>query len=99
MPDQAFEWDERKNKANIKKHGIAFEEAIGIFDGDILQRPDDRHDYSESRIIATGEVAGREIVVVYTWRGRARRIISSRRAHDTERKAYRQAFPPLDRSG
>ena len=40
-----FEWDRDKNEANLKKHGIGFDEAKHIFDGPTLTRADDRQDY------------------------------------------------------
>ena len=86
----AFQWDAAKNAANIAKHGIDFEDAIGIFDGPVLQKADVRRDYGEARVIAVGVVEGRELAVVYTVRGRHRRIISARRAHSREREAYRK---------
>jgi uncharacterized DUF497 family protein len=86
-----FEWDEAKNKANILKHGIDFDDAIGIFNGQVLERVDARRDYGEMRIIAIGVVEGRELVLVYTMRGRMCRIISARRARRDERRTYRQA--------
>ena len=88
----AFEWDAAKNAANIAKHGIYFEDAIRIFDGPVLERADDRRNYGEVRIIAFGGVDDRELAVVYTMRGERRRIISARRAHSRERKAYREAY-------
>jgi uncharacterized DUF497 family protein len=86
------EWDAAKNAANIAKHGIDFADAIRIFDGLTLERPDVRREYGEPRIVAFGVVDGRELAVVYTVRGGRRRIISARRAHSRERKAYREAF-------
>ena len=77
----AFEWDTAKNAANIAKHGIDFEDAIRIFEGPVLESPDERHDYGEVRIIAFGVVDARELAVVYTTRVGRRRIISPRRAH------------------
>ena len=62
----AFEWDTAKNAANIAKHGIDFEDAIRIFEGPVLESPDERHDYGEVRIIAFGVVDARELAVVYT---------------------------------
>jgi uncharacterized DUF497 family protein len=88
-----FEWDAAKNAANLAKHGIDFEDAIGIFDGPVLERPDDRRDYGEQRIVAFGVVEARELAVVYTTRGTHRRIISARRAHRHERKEYHNAYP------
>lgn len=88
-----FEWDTVKNVANIAKHGIDFGDAVRIFEGPVLESPDDRHEYGEVRIIAFGVVDDRELAVVYTLRAGRRRIISPRRAHSDERKAYRQAYP------
>jgi uncharacterized DUF497 family protein len=82
-----FEWDEAKNEANILKHGIDFDDAIGIFNGRVLERVDARRDYGEMRIIAIGAVEGRELVLVYTMRGQMCRIISARR---DERRTCRQ---------
>ena len=89
----AFEWDAAKNAANIAKHGIDFEDATRIFDGPVLERPDERRNYGETRIVAFGVLENRELAVVYTMRGRRRRIISARRANSSEREAYREAYP------
>jgi uncharacterized DUF497 family protein len=86
-----FEWDPGKNEANIRKHGIDFEDAIGIFAGPILTRRSDRE--GEERWVAIGAVEGREVAMVYTIRGAALRIISARRARRNERRDYRQAHP------
>jgi len=88
-----FEWDAAKSAANIAKHGIDFEDAIGIFDGPVLEKADARRDYGEDRFVAFGVVDDRELAVVYTGRGERRRIISARRAHGRERKAYREVYP------
>jgi len=85
--------DKAKTAANIAKHGIDFEDAIRIFDGPVLQKADARKDYGEIRIIAFGVAHQRELAVVYTLRGQRRRIISARRAHRSERKAYSEAYP------
>lgn len=89
----SFEWDAAKNAGNLAKHGIDFEDAILIFDGPVLESADDRRDYGEARVLAFGVVDDRELAVVYTIRGVRRRIISARRAHSRERKAYRETYP------
>jgi uncharacterized protein len=86
-----FEWDAAKNAVNIAKHGIDFEDAIRIFERPVLEKVDDRRNYGEVRIIAVGAVDDRELAIVYTLRGERRRIISARRAHSHERKAYHEA--------
>ncbi|MGH7126671.1 MAG: BrnT family toxin [Stellaceae bacterium] len=93
-----FEWDEEKAALNLGKHGLDFEFAKLIFAGPVLEGPDNRQDYGEARLVAIGTVDGFEIVVVFTWREEARRLISARRANAKERKAYHQAFPGRSRS-
>jgi uncharacterized protein len=59
-----------------------------------LERPDEHPREEESRWIAVGEVEGRVLVVVYTWRAETRRIISGRKATKTEREEfYRTIYP------
>ena len=87
----AFEWDARKNAANRRKHGIDFVDAVRIFDGPIVEGPDERED-QEVRVIAFGALGLRVIAVVYTWRGETCRIVSARRATSNEREAYYQAL-------
>jgi uncharacterized protein len=85
------EWDDIKAEANLQKHGIDFEDAIGIFEGPVLEIRSDRD--GEERYKAIGVLEGLEITVVYTPRGSRRRIISARRARINERAAYHQAYP------
>ena len=79
-----MEWDERKRHTN----GVDFVAAARVFDGPILEVEDRRRNYGEMRFLALGEVAGQVINVVYTWRGRRRRVISARRASRDERQRY-----------
>lgn len=84
-----FEWDEHKNRQNLKKHGISFEEAQAIFDGTVFTRLDDRFDYGEEREISIGAIQEVVIVVViHTQRDDVIRIISARLATRKERKDY-----------
>jgi hypothetical protein len=83
-----FTWDYDKNAANALKHGIAFGDAIKIFDGFVTDELDTRQNYGEERIVATGLAGGHEIVVVYTDREGERRIISARQATRREREDY-----------
>lgn len=86
-----YSWGEDKNRSNIERHGIAFEDARRIFDGSTLERVDDRFDYGETRVYAIGLVNGLEITVIYTDRNNdERRIISAWRAEPHERRAYWQ---------
>lgn len=83
-----FEWDEQKRAANLVKHGIDFECAKLIFEGQTLEGMDERRDYGEERIGAYGIADGELLFVVYTWRGNYRRIISARKAGTYEREIY-----------
>jgi uncharacterized protein len=87
-----FEWDESKRLANLEKHGIDFVRAKEIWWSDVLEVPSPQENHDERRYLAYGRVEGRVIAVVYTWRGRTRRIISARRARDYEQEAYENAF-------
>lgn len=87
-----FEWDEAKSRKNLRERSFDFAFAARIFEQDVLEQEDTRQDYGEQRIIALAEIEGEVFVVVYTWRGSYRRIISARRASRRERNAYRQAF-------
>ena len=84
-----FTWDARKNRENVARHGIAFEDAMRIFEGPTLEKADDRFDYGETRVYAVGVVNGIEVTVIYVDRaGEGRRIISAWRAERHEREAY-----------
>ena len=69
-----FEWDERKRRANIEKHGIDFYRAKQIWGGEVLEIPSPQIQYREQRFIAYGLSEGVVIAVVYTWRARRRRL-------------------------
>jgi len=81
-----FEWDESKRQTNLAKHHIDFQDAKRVFDGPVFERMESRH--GEERIFAIGLMEDIEIVVVYVMRGKRRRIISARRAHQDERQDY-----------
>jgi uncharacterized protein len=61
-----FEWDEAKNRGNIRKHGLDFNDAPQIFKGPMLVQLDARQEYSEQRWIGIGFIQQRVVVVVYT---------------------------------
>lgn len=90
--DDGFEWDEEKNRSNIRKHGIDFLDARRIFDGFVLTRMDDRFDYGEPREVSIGMI-GRVVAlaVVHTDRAGRSRIISARKASRGERTRYEEA--------
>ena len=86
-----YTWDAAKNRANVKRHKIAFEDAQRIFEGPTVERVDDRFDYGEIRVYAIGLVSGLEITVIYTDRdGDERHLISAWRSEPHERRHYWQ---------
>jgi uncharacterized DUF497 family protein len=88
-----FEWDEIKNRSNIRKHGFDFADAEEMFRNNLLARPDTRQDYGERRWIGIGAIRGRAVVVVFVERGsQIIRIISLRKASRRELKEYEKAI-------
>ena len=88
-----YTWDPKKNRQNIARHGIAFEDATRVFEGPTLERVDDRFEYGEVRVYAIGIVNGLEVTVIYTdVSTMERRIISAWRSERHERKAYWEIF-------
>jgi uncharacterized DUF497 family protein len=84
------EWDEVKNLANRRKHGISFEEAEELFSSyDYLEIFDESHSESEDRFIAIGPIASGLILIAWTERDNdTRRIISARWADEREQALY-----------
>lgn len=90
-----LEWDAAKAAQNLKKHGVAFEDAALVFyDADRIEVYDDREDYGEERWATIGLACSAVLFVVYTIRyGDTIRLISARKANANERKHYREANP------
>ena len=92
MPERQFEWDERKNRANQRRHGVSFEEAQAAFYDDrarLIHDPD--HSGEEDRFILLGlSTRMRTLVVCHCYReGDDRiRIISARKANRSELALY-----------
>jgi uncharacterized protein len=89
---QRFEWDDSKAAANLRKHGVPFEEAASVFFDPLAYTFNDPdHSVGESRLVTFGvSRAGHLLVVAHVERGRAIRIISARRATRSEREIYEQ---------
>ena len=88
LPPDAFEWDEARRRSNLTRHGLDFVAARRIFEGPLLLRQDGRRSYGKDRFQAIGAVEGRIVLVVFTRRGAACRIISARIANREERTGY-----------
>ena len=91
-----FTWDENKNKANIKKHKIGFNDVIPAFlDEKAISFEDKRYNYSDGqRMILIGKGKNDLLYVVYAELedGDILRIVSARHAEKPEIKRYRQGF-------
>lgn len=92
MPAMTFCWDENKATANVKKHGITFEEAKGVFydeDARLITDPD--HSAEEDCFIIIGLSGSARVLVVahcYRQEDSIIRIISARKAVKIEEKQY-----------
>ena len=84
------EWDEAKNRKNLEKHGLSFEDAEQVFSGPCVTFEDDRFAYGEERLITLGLLAGRLVVIAHAPRGEGTRIISMRKANRREQKTYQK---------
>ncbi|MGO9274759.1 MAG: BrnT family toxin [Terriglobia bacterium] len=89
---ERFKWSERKAQSNLRKHDVDFDEAMTAFDDPlfvVFSDPD--HSAEESRFILMGQSTRRRLLVVsYTERGQAIRLISARQATRKERIAYEE---------
>jgi len=92
MDELRFEWDKRKEKANIKKHGVSFDEARTVFyDENAMQFFDPDHSENEDRFILLGiSFKLRILVVCHCFRESEAviRIISARKADSEEENEY-----------
>jgi uncharacterized DUF497 family protein len=87
-----FEWDERKASANLKKHGVSFDEARTVFFDERAKLIDDpEHSDDEDRFILLGLSSSLRVMVVchcYRSAGNIIRLISARKATTSESKFY-----------
>lgn len=87
-----FEWDENKNRINLQKHGISFDEAKRVFyDESAILFDDPEHSEEEERFLIIGVTAQEKICIVshcYRDEDKKIRIISARKATKSERKIY-----------
>jgi uncharacterized DUF497 family protein len=86
----AYQWNQDKAAANLRKHGIDFADAVSVFLDDLaITIPDERFD--EERFVTIGiDAFGRVLVVVYTLRDDEIRLISARIATRREQQQYEQ---------
>lgn len=85
-----FTWDENKRKQNIDKHNVDFRDVVFFWDNTMLVLEDERYAYGEPRFVAIGTLYQRVMVLVYTLRDDAVRVISFRKANAREVTLYEQ---------
>jgi uncharacterized protein len=93
-----FHWDRAKADANKRKHRVSFEESATIFsDPSVLTVHDEKNSEEEDRWASIGmSMTGRILVVIHLWPEledsgeEAVRIISARRANESERAVYQE---------
>lgn len=87
-----FEWDKKKEKANIKKHGVSFEEArTAFFDEQAILFYDPDHSDEEDRFLLLGtSYKLNTLIVCHCFREEEEviRIIQARKADKDETEAY-----------
>jgi uncharacterized protein len=87
-----FEWDAAKSAVNMRKHGVAFDEASTVFGDDLSATGRDLdHSVGEARFVTIGlSSSGRVLAVSHADRGGAVRIISARPATRKEKRIYEE---------
>ena len=84
-----YEWDSAKAAENYRKHRVRFADAALSLEDSLGFSTPDPDSSGESRLLYLGaDPSGRVLVTIYAVRGRAVRIISSRKASRAERRAY-----------
>jgi hypothetical protein len=91
MPAQ-FTWNSSKAAINLRKHGVAFQEALTVFADPLARIHDDpEHSMGEPREVIVGHsTRNRLLVVVFIERESEVRVISARRATRHEREEYEE---------
>lgn len=83
-----IEFDATKRDKTLEERGLDFARAGEVFAGRHFTGQDTRQDYAEDRFITVGLLDARLVVLVWTPRGEARRVISMRKANDREKALY-----------
>jgi uncharacterized protein len=84
--------DEAKRQKTLKERGLDFADAEIFFANEHFDIIDDKNDYGELRYLSYGFLDGRVVTIVWTPRGRTRRIISMRHVHAGEIEKQRRSL-------
>lgn len=85
-------YDPDKRDLTLRERGLDFDDAAVVFASLHATLKDDRKDYGEPRFITAGFLKGRMVVLVWTPRGKLRRVISMRYAHAKEENRWRKVM-------
>lgn len=83
-----IQYDEAKRAKTLEERGLDFADAVLVFGGLVYTVTDSRREYGEVRNITYGLIDGDMVVIVWTLRGEARRIISMRCANEREQAKF-----------
>jgi uncharacterized DUF497 family protein len=83
-----IEFDPAKRRATLDARGMDMADAGEVFFSDQITFADIRFEYGERRFVTIGYLGDRMVVLAWTARGDARRIISMRKANERETKKY-----------
>ncbi len=92
MTKISIEYDEAKRLKILEERGLDFQDAPTVFAGVHAQIEDARKDYGEVRYRVWGFLEDRRVCLVWTPRGKNRRIITMMHAHEQEHEAYFRAL-------
>ena len=84
-----LEFDQDKRDKTLLERGLDFARAAEVFEGVYFTGRDERFEYEEERFITIGQLDSSLVVLVWTPRGKVRRIISMRKANDREKTFYK----------
>jgi len=81
-------WDERKRRANLRRHGLDYDGCEAVFDAPVVTAEDTREAYGEQRMNLLGWLHGRVVHMTYTERGEDLHVLSLREATKHEARYY-----------
>lgn len=84
----SFEWDPKKRRDNLVKHKVDFADAVAVLEDPLALTRDDPHPREERFVTLGMDSLGRILVVSWTPRGGRFRLISARKATQSERTQY-----------
>lgn len=92
MKGMKYEWDDSKRQTNLRKHGVDFADAVGVFYDDYALTRADPDSENESRMVTLGMGFNlRVLYVVWVERhGDTLRVISARKASPGESRQYQE---------